>query len=255
MLYFSGVFDINHRHTKVHVHSWWQFDVVLAGETKLDLSLGDAITLRSGDAVLLPPRTRHQFRYPPGTNRILSLKFESDYPTAGREWVFGPTTVAEPIVSSLTQLLRRRRVLDPVEKTLVDYQLMAICTIYEAHLSGHAIEKKGDLIDRAVGYVNANIHTSLKIDTIVHELGCSRSQLAAKFRESKGIPLKQYIDELKTDEIGKALRFGGLSIKELACEMGFCDASSMSKFFKQHTGYSPKEYRRRHSGGVVRQPE
>ncbi|MEM9327606.1 MAG: AraC family transcriptional regulator [Bacteroidota bacterium] len=50
-------------------------------------------------------------------------------------------------------------------------------------------------------------------------------------------------DEIKLIEIKFLLYQSGLSIREISYEMGYLDASYFTRFFKKHTGVSPKEFR------------
>lgn len=45
-------------------------------------------------------------------------------------------------------------------------------------------------------------------------------------------------------EIKSLLRDANLEIKDIARQAGFATQSSLSRFFRQHTGMSPLEYRR-----------
>ena len=57
------------------------------------------------------------------------------------------------------------------------------------------------------------------------------------------ISAKEIIDEFLTLEIKVALQSTNLSLKEIADRYNFPDQSFFGRYFKKHTGMSPKEYR------------
>ncbi|MBR1769111.1 MAG: AraC family transcriptional regulator, partial [Bacteroidales bacterium] len=52
------------------------------------------------------------------------------------------------------------------------------------------------------------------------------------------------IHEYTLNAIKEKLRYSEKSIKEICSEMDFPDASFFGKFFKQHTGITPLQYRK-----------
>lgn len=66
-----------------------------------------------------------------------------------------------------------------------------------------------------------------------------------KFKAAFGKTIHQYMLDFK---IGEAIsyfdRFDGISIKEVAYNLGFCDEYHFSKQFSKHTGMSPRKYKK-----------
>ena len=54
---------------------------------------------------------------------------------------------------------------------------------------------------------------------------------------------KEIIDENLILELKMALQSTGMSLKEIADKYHFPDQSFFGRYFKKHTGMSPKEYR------------
>ena len=54
---------------------------------------------------------------------------------------------------------------------------------------------------------------------------------------------KEIIDENLILELKMALQSTGMSLKEIADKYRFPDQSFFGRYFKKHTGMSPKEYR------------
>jgi len=54
----------------------------------------------------------------------------------------------------------------------------------------------------------------------------------------------EWIDNYVTLEIRVLLKNSSMSIKEIAQNLNFPNQSFLGKYFKEHVGMSPKEYRR-----------
>ena|SRR5205823_10514247 len=71
--------------------------------------------------------------------------------------------------------------------------------------------------------------------------GVSLRQLERYYNDSFGQTPQDWLDEARLRE-AKKLLLRGLSVKEVASELGFKQASHFSRSFKQRTGRPPSEY-------------
>lgn len=103
------------------------------------------------------------------------------------------------------------------------------------------------------------IETAHKIQRTIHsypERFFSNAELAritnvsvktaeTKFKAAFGKTIHQYILDFKIKEaISYFDRFGEISIKEVAYNLGFCDEYHFSKQFSKHIGISPSDYKK-----------
>jgi AraC family transcriptional activator of pobA len=75
-------------------------------------------------------------------------------------------------------------------------------------------------------------------------LNITVAQLNDKVKKSLGITASQLINERLVLEIKRILLFNDLNVNEIAYLLNFEDASYFIRFFKQHTGHTPSEYRK-----------
>jgi AraC-like DNA-binding protein len=89
----------------------------------------------------------------------------------------------------------------------------------------------------------------LKPQAVAGKVGLSyenfRKQFAARTGESPG----QFQKRRRIDRAQSAIYHGDRTLKNLAEELEFCDVFHFSKAFKQVTGMSPSEFRRKVRGG------
>ena len=72
----------------------------------------------------------------------------------------------------------------------------------------------------------------------------STARLSLAFKELTRMSPLEYLTLLRVERSKTLLRDTALSIKEIAAEVGYYDASSFIRRFKQITGVTPLQYRR-----------
>jgi AraC-like DNA-binding protein len=77
-----------------------------------------------------------------------------------------------------------------------------------------------------------------------NELNITPNHLNKSIKIALGRSASSLTDELLVLEAKVLMQKAGLDIGGIAFELGFDDASYFGRFFKKHTGFTPKEYRR-----------
>lgn len=62
-------------------------------------------------------------------------------------------------------------------------------------------------------------------------------------KQITGMTTKAFIDKFKIVEVKRYLASSTLPIKEISTNMGYWEVSNFVKFFKKHTGFTPKTFR------------
>ncbi|PQA94637.1 hypothetical protein B0A69_09255 [Chryseobacterium shigense] len=90
-------------------------------------------------------------------------------------------------------------------------------------------------------------HYTVQRDTRFYadEIKVSTHHLNDMVRLSRGTTVKKMIAQRLLLEAKRELRFGALTIKEIAFKLGFSDASYFSRFFKKQTGQNPEGFKER----------
>jgi AraC family transcriptional regulator len=74
----------------------------------------------------------------------------------------------------------------------------------------------------------------------------SRSHFSHTFHAVAGMPLRDYVRDLRLKEANHLLLGSGLSITAVAVEAGFYDLPHFDKSFRQRFDMSPNDFRRRY---------
>ncbi len=79
-------------------------------------------------------------------------------------------------------------------------------------------------------------------------VGMSQPQFMKTFKKVAGMTLVAYLNHVRLANGSRLLRETGLTIAEIASNVGFSDQSYFDKRFKRAFGRTPKAFRLGHSG-------
>jgi len=99
-------------------------------------------------------------------------------------------------------------------------------------------------IRKALGYIHQHALENPPIADIAREVGLSRSRFFEQFRRCVGASPHHYIDWARMAEATRTLSTTGKPLIDVSEELGFSSHSHFTRFFAQHIGISPSEFRR-----------
>lgn len=99
-------------------------------------------------------------------------------------------------------------------------------------------------IRRAIGMINERAVENLKVEDIAKQVGLSRSRFFEQFRSCTGVSPQRYIDWARLSVATKMLGNTDRPLLDIAEELGFSAHSHFTRFFVQHVGVVPSEFRR-----------
>ena len=74
--------------------------------------------------------------------------------------------------------------------------------------------------------------------------------MSRMFKKEKGVSISNYILQKRVDEAKKFLCGSSLPINTVSLHIGYSNFSYFTKMFKENTGLTPLEYRRKFGEGV-----
>ncbi len=111
-------------------------------------------------------------------------------------------------------------------------------------------EKHGNLKDsefyKIIEYVEAH-YCDFDLAAILKKFGISRPLLFQRWRKYISVPPGQYAMQLRINEACRLLTSSSLRINEIAQELNFKDPLYFSRKFRQFTGMTAVEYRKKYS--------
>ena len=139
---------------------------------------------------------------------------------------------------------------NPFRKEITQGLLLAlfyeIYNIYQGHVVQERIPKsrKEDLFERFIRAVSESYKEERSVSYYADKMFLTAKHLSTVVKEISGKTAGEWIDSLVVLEAKALLKSSEMSIQEIADELHFANQSFFGKYFKHHTGMSPKEYRR-----------
>lgn len=96
-----------------------------------------------------------------------------------------------------------------------------------------------EYVNKAIAYINKNVHKKIKIEDIALSINISKSYLQHLFKNSVGIPISTYINKQKM-QVAQFMIKSGKSLEEIANELGYEYYSTFSASYKKFFGVSPR---------------
>lgn len=122
--------------------------------------------------------------------------------------------------------------------------LYALLSYYTEHYSKKVSLQENEFFETILNYINNNRSLpELSVATISAAFNIDRSTLFRLFQKNLSKSPIEYISELRINTAIELLSTTKAPIKNVALLVGFRDALYFSRFFKQHIGCSPKEFR------------
>jgi AraC-like DNA-binding protein len=84
---------------------------------------------------------------------------------------------------------------------------------------------------------------------VAQKVGLSYENFRKQFAARAGVSPGQFQKRKRVERAQSAIYHGGHTLKQVAEELEFCDVFHFSKAFKQVTGETPSEFRRKVRGG------
>lgn len=254
-----------------HFHPEYQLTLVI--KSSGHRLVGDTITpLRPGDLVLVGSNLPHVWQQDPAFRRSASppvhaviVRFLETF--AGRDFV------QIPEMESVRRLLRRsarglqvtgatRTVV--AEKILqlpkiggldrISVLLSILNTLAKSKELKH-IASEGFLpvlnnsdqgrMQRVCHYINTHLSETIERAQVAREAHLSEGACSRFFKLRTGKTLPQYINELRVGRACRQLSEGDGKITDIALECGFTNLANFNRRFRETTGLTPRDYRRR----------
>ena len=91
--------------------------------------------------------------------------------------------------------------------------------------------------------VNEHLSDSdFNIEVLTSEVGISRTQLHRKMKEMTGLPVTEFIRNIRLEQAARLLKEQKVNVTQVAYSVGFSTLAHFSTVFRKQFGVSPTEY-------------
>lgn len=131
-------------------------------------------------------------------------------------------------------------------QSLLEIFLIELIRKYNYHThKKQEVQEKNFPVKAVLEYIDAHFSDKITLDEIAFLFNTNRSLFCREFKLSTGTTFISYINNKKIQAIQQALSDGKYSVTEIADQLNFESTAYLCRFFKQHTGLTPKEYRQK----------
>lgn len=106
-----------------------------------------------------------------------------------------------------------------------------------------AKKSNGRLTEKFLSLVQQHFKKERFLDFYAQQLEMTTKHLSRKIKETTGYSAVEWIDRFVILEAKVLLKSSSMSVQQIADELNFNSQSIFGKYFKKHTGRSPKEFR------------
>ena len=159
---------------------------------------------------------------------------------------------ADPLVCQIGHALAANLRVDGVGSR---FYADSMATALAAHLLQHYSTRKHHFqehedglpkikLEQAIEYINTHLGENLSLLAIAAELEMSQYYFCRLFKQSTELTPHQYLIQQRVERAKQLLTQPQLTVAHIASECGFANQSHLAKQFRQHTGLTPKQFRK-----------
>jgi len=104
-------------------------------------------------------------------------------------------------------------------------------------------QRNSILIEKAIGYMQANYAERLSMDEVASRIGLNRTYFSELFKEKTGLAPHRYLTQLRIRQACRLLESTEYPVWQIAELVGL-DSHNFPRLFQRETGKSPRQYRR-----------
>ena len=108
--------------------------------------------------------------------------------------------------------------------------------------------EKDNPVDQAIRYIRSHLAEPISLETLAGETNLSTYYFAHIFKEQTGFSPIEFVINARLDQAKVLLVHTTKSVEEIAYEVGYSSASSLTNIFTKKINYSPGQYRNIHRG-------
>lgn len=107
------------------------------------------------------------------------------------------------------------------------------------------IHKTESVTEQIRQYIDAHYKEEIRRDDLSEMVFLNTDYMSRIFKKEVGVSISSYILQKRVEEAKKLLSQSNLPINTVSIYVGYSNFSYFTKMFKENTGYSPLEYRRK----------
>lgn len=235
---------------KAHSHSELSVGIIESGTTQLSMS-DEELILKKGDIILIEPNIVHACNPMEGASRSYHMLYIDD------KWccnvlskLYGHTVKKYscdlnfiPAFKSGIKLsdLIFSLITKESHNNAIEVELFLINLVSRHCIPQSEHEDESELVCKLRNRFLQDLAYAPSLETVAKEFGRSKETLIRTFKKRYGITPKSFLNNSRIEK-AKILLKHGMSIVDVATELGFSDQSQFHRTFVNYTASTPRQY-------------
>ncbi len=135
---------------------------------------------------------------------------------------------------------------DLINKKTVGYDVIVKASQIITRQSTDIFATNDQYVLSTLKYIHKNYTEKIRVDKLVSLVPFSRRAFEIRFKQVTGLPVYQYIFNLRMEKFANMLLDTDKTVFEVALRTGFDDCKNLARQFKKAKGCTPVEYRKKH---------
>ena len=228
-----------------HVHRTASVCLSLSGES-YEIMNNTRLLVNPGCVIIRGPEVKHANQYGAMPHRGFMIELDNKWLCACSHFagVFEGNGLyaVGPVPALALRIYRESRIKDSVASVIVEGLMLELLGYASRSLVKTPI-RAPHWLNQARDLLHGRFHDPLNLDEIAGSVGVHPTHLARTFKKYYRSTVGEYLRRLRLEWAMKRLSESEDSIAEIATAAGFYDQSHFSHQFKQHTGFTPAEFR------------
>lgn len=258
---YSTLYD---RTLNCHWHDEFEFDLLTSGEVEFFIN-GERFDMKAGDCVFVNSGVMHTATAKGDENAVMlvTVMGQELLAPSGKGSVF--SDYIAPVLASdggcrikdasVAERIRLLHSLDEAEPGFSLDVIAGFASLWRQAfpcIAGNAGGvktgggEKEERIKALISYIRSSYSEELSVASLAARSGFSRSELYRSFSLYANCDPMEYVASCRLSAARAMLIEGEMGITEIALASGFSSAGYFGKFFRRHTGLSPREFRKKH---------
>lgn len=160
----------------------------------------------------------------------------------------------ESVVSSVSEKLFKMLSCSPIQR--LAYFLEILATLLEVPESEYSLLSKKEFslsstsihhkaIDRVIRFTIERHSEEISLDEVLKVAHMSKPTFSRQFKRHTGKTFIDFLNEIRLDQVRRALLETEESISRIALQSGFGNLSHFNRLFRRHFDLSPSEFRKK----------
>ena len=206
---------------------------------------GESHALQAGETAVLFPYLTHAYADAPEAEVLILLfdprltAFDTTFLTQKPVCCHTNTPRLEPLLHRAVEMLKQNRL-----KTAMAYVNAALGELLEILELVPSEGPSGDMTVQLLSYCAEHFTEDITVSTLAEALYISESYVSKLVSRNLKCSFREYINGLRIQKARQLLESTDLRIGQVMAACGFQNQSSFNRIFRDHTGTSPRQYRK-----------